>query len=108
MSEPRDPVALSKDAEDLAGRMRDDPTFRLDMAYQVLRGSERVAELQVELERERRRVDVCVRSMMPSEPDGTLRGVVRRAIPPLAFFLAGTIALAVCLLLLGKGVVVSS
>jgi acyl transferase domain-containing protein len=109
MNEPRDPVALSRDARELAGRMQDDPTFQLDIAYQVLRGREQIEELQAELERERRRVDACVRAMRPNDPDGSLRGVLQRAIPPLAFFVAGMIALAVCLLLLdGQGSFVSS
>jgi hypothetical protein len=103
MSEPREPVALSGEANELAGRMASDPTVRLDVAYQLLRGREQIAELRAALDLERRRVDVCVRAMTPtSDQDASsIRSVLRRAAPPLLFFVAGMIALALCLLLMG-------
>lgn len=104
MTESRDPAALSADARELAARMETDPTFCLDVAYQLLRGREQIAELKEELERERRRVEVCVRAMTPgAELDGSVRGVLRRAIPPLVFFAAGIVVFALVLLLLRAG-----
>ena len=89
-----DPQVLAADAGQLAERMRADETLRLDIAYQLLGGRHRIAELEAQLATESRRLNAALRSLAPAASAPSLQRALVRAVPWFLCFLLGMIAFA--------------